>query len=167
MCKKSAPLFASALAFTGSAVAAPVTPIMLDRGSWTVAGPASSDASGLILVQNRPRGGGAQRYARGGGGAANRGGFNSNEFHQNVSNTRNLNATANRNVNVNANRNVHVNGGGCCYGNYNSGPSWGGVAAGVAVGAVVGAAVNSAASSPTYVVPPPTYPPGYVSPPPY
>jgi len=71
-------------------------------------------------------------------------------------------------VNVNANRNVYARGGGgCCYGNYNTGPSWGGVAAGVAAGAVVGAAVNSAASSPTYAAPPPTYPPGYVSPPPY
>ena len=66
----------------------------------------------------------------------------------------------------NASRNVNVSGG-CCYGNYDTGPNWGGVAAGVAVGAMVGAAANSAASSPTYAAPPPTYPPGYVTPPPY
>jgi hypothetical protein len=58
-------------------------------------------------------------------------------------------------------------GGGCCSGSYDDGPSWGGVAAGVAVGAVVGAAASSAVQAPTYVVPPPTYPPGYVAPPPY
>jgi hypothetical protein len=74
--------------------------------------------------------------------------------------------SANRNVNVNANRNVNVSGG-CCYGNYNSGPSWGGVAACVTVGTMVGAAANSAASAPTYAPPPPTYPQGYVTPPPY
>ena len=51
-----------------------------------------------------------------------------NDFHRNVSNTRNLNAAASRYVNVNANRNVHVSGGGCCYGDYNTDPSWGGVA---------------------------------------
>ncbi len=120
-------------------------------------------------------GGGAQR---GGGGqrGANRGGFDSNNFHRDASNTRNRNtatnrnvsANSNRNANITANRNVNVNGsGGCCYGDYNGGPSWGGVAAGVAAGAVLGAAVNSAASTPTYAAPPPTYPPGYVSPPPY
>ena len=70
-------------------------------------------------------------------------------------------------MNVNANRNVSVNGSGCCAGSYNDGPSWGGVAAGVATGAVIGAVVSSAASAPTYVAPPATYPPGYVSPPPY
>ncbi len=51
-----------------------------------------------------------------------------NDFHRNVSNTRNLNAAASRYGNANANRNVHVSGGGCCYGDYNTDPSWGGVA---------------------------------------
>jgi hypothetical protein len=34
-------------------------------------------------------------------------------------------------------------------------------------GAMVGAAANSAANSQAYAAPPPTYPPGYVAPPPY
>jgi hypothetical protein len=164
-------LVATALMFAASATAAPVTSFA--PGSVSRAGNTASkaDEPSPILVQNRARGGG-QRAA----GAANRGGsFNSNNFHRDVSNTRatnaggnrNVNAAANRNVNVNANRNVNISGGGgCCNGNYNSGPTWGGVAAGVAVGAVVGAAANSAAQS-TYAAPPPTYPPGYVSPPPY
>src|SRR5215472_1802054 len=95
-----------------------------------------SNEGRLILVQNRQRGSGGQRPA----GRANRGGgggFDSNDFHQDVSSTRNLNA--NRNVNVNTSRNVNVSGGGCCYGNYDNGPNWGGVAAGVAVGAMIGA----------------------------
>jgi hypothetical protein len=163
MCRRSTLLVAAALAFAGSALAAPVTPFAPDAASrgagWAVQ---PDDGSGLILVQRRGggarAGGGTQRYA----GTANRGGgFNSNDFHRNVSNTGNFNT--NRSANVNANRNVNVSGGGCCYGNYSSGPSWGGVAAGVAVGAMVGAAANS----PRYAAPPPYYPPGYVTPPPY
>ena len=105
-------------------------------------------------ADNAPRCG--QRAAGGQRAAANRGSFNSNDFHGNVSGARNGNvaasrsicASANRNVNVNANRNVSVNGSGCCAGSYNDGPSWGGVAAGVATGAVIGAVVSSAASTP-------------------
>ena len=160
----SALMLATVLAFAGSATAAPVMPFVQEHHPRAFDGPDQSDTGGLILVQNRGRGGGGQRAA---GGANRGGGFNSNDFHRNVSDTRNLNASANRNVNVNANRNVNVHGGGCCYGNYNTGPNWGGVAAGVAVGAVVGAAANSAANSSAYAAPPPAYPPGYVSPPPY
>ena len=165
MCRASTVLFVTVLALAGSANAGPVMPFAPDRDVRAAEKPAQSHDGGLILVQRGGRaGGGGERYA----GGANRGGFNSNDFHQNMSNSGNWNAAANRNVNVNANRNVYARGGGgCCYGNYNTGPSWGGVAAGVAAGAVVGAAVNSAASSPTYAAPPPTYPPGYVSPPPY
>lgn len=170
---RSTLLFATALAFAGSAMAAPVTPFAPDSILRAIDTAVQSDEFGLILVQNRGRGGGGGRAAGGGGqraaASANRGGsnFKSNDFHRDVSNTRNTNVNANRNVNVNANRNVAAGGGGCCYGNYNSGPNWGGVAAGVAVGAVVGAAANSAAQSSTYAAPPPTYPPGYVAPPPY
>jgi len=164
MPRTSTLLLAMTLAFVGGVTAAPVTPFVVDRNSRAVDGTVQSDASRLILVQNRTRGGGAQRPAA----RANRsGGFNSNDFHQNVSNTRNVNAATNRNVTVNSNRNVNVSGGGCCYGNYSTGPNWGGIAAGVAVGAMVGAAASAAASSPTYVAPPPTYPPEYVTPPPY
>ena len=163
----SALLLATVLACAGSATAAPMVPFVPDHHPRAFDRLGQHDDAGLILVQGRGRGGGGQRGAnRGGGGqraavGANRGGgFNSNDFHRNMSNT--------RNVNVNANRNVAVRGGGgCCYGNYNTGPSWGGVAAGVATGALVGAAVHSAASTPTYYAPPPTYPPGYVTPPPY
>ena len=169
MCRRSTLLFAVALTFAGSATAAPVTPFAPDPVSRAPGWSALSDDSGLILVQRHGGGG------RGGGGRpagrANRGGgFNSHEFHRNVSNTGNFNAS--RGANINANRNVNVSGGGyrgggCCYGNYNTGPSWGGggVAAGVAVGAL-GAMVGAAANS-SYAAPPPTYPPGYVTSPPY
>jgi hypothetical protein len=174
MQKGSALVFAAVLASAGNATAAPVLPFCPDRGIRAVESPVQSDGAEFILVQARQRGGGGARRGAGGGaqraaGGANRGGgFNSNNFQRDVANTGNRSANANRTVNATANRNVNVNGGGgCCYGNYNSGPSWGGVAAGVAAGAVVGAAVSSAANSPTYVAPPPTYPPGYVSPPPY
>lgn len=149
-------LLATTLAFVGSATAAPVTSFAPAAVSQAIDTAVPPDEFGLILAQNCP--------AR----SANRGGnFNSNNFHRDVSNSRRANVNANRNVNVNANRNVNVSGGGCCYGNYDDGPSWGGVAAGVAVGAVVGAAASSAAQSNTYAAPPPTYPPGYVAPPPY
>ena len=165
MYTKSSLLLTTALAFAGVAFAAPVTqlaPRSISRELDTVRQP---DGSGVILVQNRGRGGGGQRAA-----GANRGGsFNTNDFHRDAANSRNTNVnrntTVNRSANVNANRNVNVNS--CCNGNYDSGPNWGGVAAGVAVGAVVGAAANSAAQSTTYAAPPPTYPPGYVAPPPY
>jgi hypothetical protein len=152
-------LFAAGLAFAASASATPVTSFTPDSISRAAGWAAQSGDSGLILVQRRGGGGGAHRTA---GGANRGGGFNSNDFHRNVSNTGNFNA--NRGANINANRNVNVSGrgGGCCYGNYSSGPSWGGVAAGVAVGAMVGAAANSA-----YTTPPPYYAPGYVTPPPY
>jgi hypothetical protein len=169
MYKRCTLLLATTLALAGSAMAAPVTqlaPGSVSRAIDTVRQP---DESGLILVQNRGRGGGGgQRAAaggqRGGGGANRSGNFNANNFNRDVSNSRNTNV--NRNANVNASRNVNV-AGGCCNGNYDSGPNWGGVAAGVAVGAVVGAAATSAAQSTTYAAPPPTYPPGYVTPPPY
>jgi hypothetical protein len=163
MCRRTTLLFATTLVLAGSALAAPVTPFAPAAVSRAAGWAVQPYDSGLILVQRRGGGavgGGAQRPA----GMANRGGgFNSNDFHRNVSNSSNWNA--NRGANVNANRNVNVagGGGGCCYGNYSSGPSWGGVAAGVAVGAMVGAA----ASSPRYAAPPPYYPPGYVAPPPY
>ena len=105
--------------------------------------------------------------ARGGGG--NRQNFNSNNFHNDVSANRVASSSANRNTsvnrNVNASRNVNVSGGGCCS-SYDSGPGWGGVAVGVATGVAVGAIASSAAST-AYAPPPPTYPPGYVNPPPY
>jgi hypothetical protein len=166
-------LLATALAFMGSATAAPVTsfaPVGVSQAIDTAVQPGES---GLILVQNRGDGAGSGRRAAGGGRqnsarSANRGGnFNSNDFHRDVSNSRPANVNANRNTSVNANRNVNVSGGGCCHGNYDDGPNWGGVAAGVAVGGVVGAAASSAAQSNTYASPPPTYPPGYVAPPPY
>jgi hypothetical protein len=166
-------LLATAPAFVGSATAAPVMPFAPAAVLQAVDTAVRPDESGLILVQNRGGGAGGGRAAAGGGRqnsarSANRGGnFNSNDFHRDVSNSRSANVNANRNTTVNANRNVNVSGGGCCYGNYDDGPSWGGVAAGVAVGAVVGAAASSAAQSNTYVAPPPTYPPGYVAPPPY
>jgi len=159
MVRRSALLLAAVLAFAGSAAALPTIPSAPDRDSRADGDSLQSGDAGLILVQNRTRGGG------GGGGrtqqrsapAANRGNFQSNDFHRNA-----VNAGANRNTSVNANRNVTVSGD-CCNGNYDDGPSWGGVAAGVAVGAMVGAA----ASQPAYPPPPPTYPPGYVTPPPY
>ncbi len=166
MYTKSSLLLATALAFAGGAFAAPVTQFTARSISRELDTARQPDGSGVILVQNRGRGGGGQRAA-----GANRGGnFNTNDFHRDAANSRatnvNRNTTVNRSANVNANRNVNVNGG-CCNGNYDSGPNWGGVAAGVAVGAVVGAAANSAAQSTTYAAPPPTYPPGYVAPPPY
>jgi len=179
MCTKPILLFAIALAVAGSAIAAPAKPFASNSISRSGDTAIQSDEPGLILVQNRGRGGGGGQRAGGGGGqraaAGNRSGnFNSNNFHRDASNVSrnanvNRNTNVNRNANVNANRNVNVygGGGGCCSGNYNSGPNWGGVAAGVAVGAVVGAAANSAAQSPTYAAPPPTYPPGSVTPPPY
>lgn len=182
MYRASAFLSAIALAIAGSAIAAPVVPFPPDHVLQAVENLSHTDHGPLILVQNRARGGGrtaggggraAQRSAGGGAqrsaAAANRtGSFNSNNFHQSVSNSRNASTTTNRTANVNATRNVNVSGeGGCCHGSYDDGPSWGGVAAGVAVGAVVGAAANAAASSTTYAAPPPTYPPGYVTPPPY
>jgi hypothetical protein len=146
-------LLAAGLAFAGAAAAAPAMPFGRDEvsGGLTMA-PRDGD-SGFLLVQRR--GGGEWR---GGGG------FNSGDFHRNVSNTQGYNRNVNRNVNRNYN-----GGGGCCYGNYNSGPSWGGVAAGVATGAVLGAAVSSYNRQPAYAYPPPPayYPPGYVTPPPY
>jgi hypothetical protein len=171
MCRRSTLLFAVVLAFVGSATAAPVTPFAPALVSPAPGWSAQSGDSGLILVQRRGGGGRAGGGAARSAGRANRGGgFNSNEFHRNVSNTGNFNAS--RGANINANRNVNVSGGGyrgggCCYGNYNTGPSWGGggVAAGVAVGAM-GAMVGAAASS-SYAAPPPYYPPGYVTPPPY
>src|ERR1700722_10708463 len=103
MSTRSILLFASAVAFAGSAVAAPVVPFVPDNVSRvigtdtqldTTVGP---DEPGLILVQNRGRGGGGggQRAAGGGGqragggggaprsaAGANRGGnFNRNAFH--------------------------------------------------------------------------------------
>jgi hypothetical protein len=172
MCKTTILALATAMALASGATAAPVIPIVPKHVAGAVERTVRPGDGALILVQNRTRGGGGQRAggaqrAGGGAGGANRGSFNSSDFHRNASNTQTRNASSSRNTNVNANRNVNVSGGGCCYGDYNSGPSWGGVAAGVAVGAVVGAAATSAASSPTYVAPPPTYPPGYVSPPPY
>jgi hypothetical protein len=158
-------LLAAALAFAGSAAAGPASPMMphgVARAIDTAAPPADPP---MVLVQNRGRGGGQRAAARGGN-------FNSNDFHRDVANSRttnintNRNVAANRNVNVNANRNVYVRGG-CCNGNYDTGPNWGGVAAGVAAGAVVGAAATAAAQSNAYAAPPPTYPPGYVAPPPY
>ena len=173
MYTKSSLLLATALAFAGVAFAAPVTQFAsrsISRELDTVRQPdgvrGHSCAESRTWWRRQRRGGGGQRAA-----GANRGGnFNTNDFHRDVANSRNTNVnrntTVNRNANVNANRNVNVNGG-CCNGNYDSGPNWGGVAAGVAVGAVVGAAANSAAQSTTYAAPPPTYPPGYVAPPPY
>ena len=158
-------MLAAILAFAGSAAALPTIPSAPDRDSRADGDSLQSGDAGLILVQNRTRGGG------GGGGrtqqrsapAANRGNFQSNDFHRNAVNAgANRNVNTNRNVNVSGNRNVNVNGD-CCHGNYDDGPSWGGVAAGVAVGAMVGAV----ASQPAYPPPPPTYPPGYVTPPPY
>jgi hypothetical protein len=155
MCKRYNLLLAITLALGGSVMAAPVTrftPGSVSRAIDTVGH--RPEESGLILVQTRGRGGG-QRAA---GGASRSGNFNANDFNRDVSNTRNTNVNRNANVNVS---------GSCCNGNYDDGPSWGGVAAGVAVGAVVGAAANSAAQTSTYAAPPPTYPPGYVTPPPY
>jgi hypothetical protein len=122
----------------------------------------------------RERGGGARAGGGGGGGAraaaggGNRQNFNSNSFHNDVSTNKVANRNVSRNTsanrNVNASRNVNVSGD-CCN-SYDSGPGWGGVAAGVVTGVAVGAIANSAAST-SYAPPPPTYPPGYVNPPPY
>ena len=169
MCKRYTLLLAITLALGGSAMAAPDTrfaPGSVSRAIDTVGQP---DEPGLILAQTRGRGGGGGQRAGGGGqraagGASRSGNFNANNFNRDVSNTRNTNV--NRNANVNTSRNVNVSGD-CCDGNYDDGPSWGGVAAGVAVGAVVGAAASSASQSSTYAAPPPTYPPGYATPPPY
>lgn len=167
---------AAAIALTTNSSAAPIGSANRNTIAQALEIIHKADDAALILIQNRGQGGGRRS------GSADRGGnFNSNNFHKDVSGTRNGNVSAqrnanvnanrrvsnDRNVNVNANRNVNVSGGSCCNGSYDDGPSWGGVAAGVAVGAVVGAAVSSAASAPTYVAPPPTYPPGYVTPPPY
>ena len=181
MHRRIAALFAAAPAFTGNAVAMQVPPLALGTNHKPESTPSQSVGTDVILVHSRACAGGRRRAGgRSAGGAsrsgatASPGSFNGNDFHQNVSSTRNLNANprrnvnanANRNVTVNANRNVNFSGGSCCHGSYNSGPTRGGVAAGVAVGAMVGAAANSAASSQCQG-PPPTYPPGYVSPPPY
>ena len=71
MYRKSSLLLATALAFAGSAMAAPVT--QFAPGSVSRAhryGCMQSDGSGVILVQNRGRGGGGQRAAGGGSGRA-------------------------------------------------------------------------------------------------
>jgi hypothetical protein len=179
MYQGSALLLAASLAFVSSAAALPIIPFAPDRGSRADGdslqfGDFQSGAAGFIFVQSRARGGGgsqqrsastANRSQQRSANTANRGSFNSNDFHRNAANAgtnRNVNTSANRNVNASANRNVNVSGD-CCNGNYDDGPTWGGVAAGVAVGAMVGAV----ASQPAYPPPPPTYPPGYVTPPPY
>jgi len=155
-------LIAAAVVFAGNAITVPATAFAPSIVSLAIGAAIQPDGLGVILVQNRRNAGGGQRGAAGGGRGGN---FNSNNFHRDVSSSRNTNVNASRNVNVNANRNVNVNRG-CCNGNYDAGPNWGGVAAGVAVGTVVGAAVNSAAQSNAYAAPPPTYPPGYVTAPP-
>ena len=168
MYKKYAVLLAVALALGDVAGAAPIMRFAPDSVSRAIDTVRQPDESGSILVQTRARGGGGGQWAAGGGqragGASSRGNFNANNFNRDVSNTGNRNV--NRNTNVNASRNVNVSGG-CCDGDYDEGPTWGGVAAGVAVGAVVGAAASSAAQTSTYAAPPPTYPYGYVTPPPY
>ena len=133
---RSTLLVATALVFAVNAMAAPVAPFAPGRISRAIDSAGEANEPWLILVQNCARGGGGgQRSAGGGGqrstGAANRGNnFNSNNFHRDVSNSRTTNVNTSRSANVNANRNVNVSGsGGCCYGNYNSGPNWGGVAA--------------------------------------
>jgi hypothetical protein len=149
-------LLAITLALGGHAMAATDTqfaPGNISRATETIGQPHE------FIVPVRERGGGQR--AAGGGQRGGGGNFNSNNFNRDVSNSSNTNV--NRNANVNASRNVNVSGG-CCDGDYDDGPSWGGVAAGVAVGAVVGAAV---AQPSTYPAPPPTYPPGYATPPPY
>src|SRR6516165_8173617 len=100
MYRASSVLFVTVLALAGSATAGPVMPFAQDRDVRAADRPVQPHDGGLILVQ---RGGGGGRYA----GGANRGGFNSNDFHQNLSNTRNLNGGANRNVNIN--QNVYAN----------------------------------------------------------
>jgi len=152
MYKRYAVLLAVTLALGDVAGAAPIMRFAPDSVSRAIDTVRQPDEFGLILVQTRARAGGGQRA----GGASSRGNFNANNFNRDVSNTRNTNV--NRNVNVS---------GGCCDGDYNEGPTWGGVAAGVAVGAVIGAAASSAAQTSTYAAPPPTYPYGYVTPPPY
>jgi hypothetical protein len=74
MCRRSTLLVAAALAFAGSALAAPVTPFAPDPASRRAGWAVQSGNSGLILVQ---RGGGGARAgggARGYAGTANRGG---------------------------------------------------------------------------------------------
>ncbi len=168
-------MLAAVLAFAGSAAALPTVSCAPDRNSRADGDSLQSGDAGLILVQNRSRGGGGAQRQQRAAGTASRGNFQSNDFHRNAVNAggnrsatasanRSANVNTSRNTNVTSNRNVNVNGNGdCCNGNYDDGPSWGGVAAGVAVGAMVGAA----ASQPAYPPPPPTYPPGYVAPPPY
>jgi hypothetical protein len=81
--------------------------------------------------------GGGGQRAGGGGGQRAAAGNRGGNFNSN--NFHRDASNVNRNANVNASRNVNVNGGGgCCNGNYS-----------------------------TYAAPPPTYPPGYVEPPPY
>ena len=178
MPRTSALLFAIVLTSTGSAMEAPVTrfvPDSVSRAINTVDRPdeVPSDPRTARRTRGRGRAGCWWPWWRR---SEPQRQLQQQHFHRDVANNssrrtnvnasnRSANVNANRSANVNANRNVNVYGGrgGCCYGgNYSSGPSWGGVAAGVAVGAVVGAAANSA-----YAAPPPTYPPGYVTPPPY
>ena len=179
MPRTSALLFAIVLVSTGSAMAAPVTrfvPDSVSRAINTVDRPDEfrSDPGTARRTRGRGRAGCWWPWWRRGEPQRqlqqqqlpSRRGEQQQPQDKRQCEQPNANVNANRSANVNANRNVNVyggGGGGCCYGgNYSSGPSWGGVAAGVAVGAVVGAAANSA-----YAAPPPTYPPGYVTPPPY
>ena len=111
MYKRSTLLFAAAVVFAGSAMAAPVAPYEPGSVSRAIGTAVQPDDPGLILVQNCGRGGGGgggQRAAGGGGqraaaGANRSGNFNSNNFHRDVSNSRNTNVNANRSANVNAN----------------------------------------------------------------
>ena len=100
MFTRSTLVAATTLAFSISALAAPVTSFAPASVARAIDVAVQPDASGVILVQQRGRGGGGggQRAAAGG----NRGGgqraaasgtrsgnFNSNNFHRDASNTRN------------------------------------------------------------------------------
>src|SRR6187200_2446662 len=111
---RSTLLAATTLAFAVSTLAAPVTSFVPASVSRAIDTTAQSDASGVILVQQRGRGGGGGQRAAGGGnrgggqraaaGGARGGSFNSNNFHRDASNTRNsANVSANRNVSSNRN----------------------------------------------------------------
>ena len=74
MHKRVTLLFATALAFAGSAMAAPVAPFAPDSVSRGIDAVVQPDDHGLILVQNRGRGGGGGQRSAGGGGQRAAGG---------------------------------------------------------------------------------------------
>ena len=87
-------LLATLLAFAGGTVAAPVTQFAPDSVSRAIDTVKQADETEVILVQNRGRGGGGgggqravEAVASAPAGGSRSGSFNSNNFHQDVSNS--------------------------------------------------------------------------------